>query len=316
MSFLSGRSADNALQKAFYTPDSPVAFSSQSALIKKFKNKIRAPYIINWLAKQPIYSLTRVRKERFPRNKAIAHDVGFVHADLSPHSKAIAKANKNCHQLLVICDTLTRKVDAVLVKNKTSEEMIKGMKTLLKRNKISILFTDRGTDFLSTAFENFLKSKNIKHFYARNKHKSFLAEMSIRRIRERINKYLSHKRTKSFYSLLPAIVEGLNKQYNRNLKFAPSDITTPEAKKQAFENLYLHYLKKSSIVPKLEIGDKVRIAVHNSDFSKNYSRENFSQEIFVISKVFPRKIPVYSVKDLAGEEIIGTWYIQELVKVE
>jgi hypothetical protein len=316
MTCLSDRQAHIALQKAYYSPNSSAAFSSRNALFTKFKGKIKSQVIVNWLAKQSIYSLSRAKREKFSRNKAIAHDIGFVHADLSPHSKTIAAANKKCHQLLVICDTLSRKIDAVLVKNKTPNEMIKGMSTLLKRNKITILYTDRGSDFCSSAFEHFLASKNIKHFYARNKHKSFLAEMSIRRIRERINKYMSHKNTNSFYSILPDLVHGLNNQYNRNLKFAPSEVTTPATKKQAFENLYFKYLKKQSITPRLKIGDKVRIAVFNSDFSKNYSRDNFSKEIFVISKVFPRKIPVYSVKDQRGEEIIGTWYIQELVKVE
>lgn len=312
---LSERRSVIALKKAFYSPNSPVAFASLSALIRQFKNKIDPNFIQKWIEQQPLYSLNRHRKNKFIRRKAFAQDIGFFHADLSPHSRSIAQANKNCNQLLVICDTLSRKLDAVLIPNKNSDSMIKGMKQLLKRNKITILYTDRGLEFKSAAFEQFLLSNNIKHFYARNTHKAFLAELAIRRIRERIHKYIQHTRNKSFYSVLPALVDGLNSQYNRNLKFAANQVTNPTVKKQVFQNLYFNYIKKPRILPKLSVGDKVRIAVKNTDFSKNYSRHNFSKEVFTVSKVFPTKIPVYGIKDLKNIDIIGTWYSQELVKI-
>lgn len=135
MVLLSVRRARIELHNAYYTPSSGVAFSSESALIKHFKNKISSEFIKNWISEQSTYALHRKRDQRFPRLKAFAWEPGFYHSDLSPHSAALAKANKNCHQLLVICDTLTRRLDAVLIPNKDSRSMINGMKTLLKRNK-------------------------------------------------------------------------------------------------------------------------------------------------------------------------------------
>lgn len=315
MPFLSDRRARVELNKAYYNPSSSVAYSSPSSLIKKFKNQISKEFITSWISEQPTYALHRKRNQKFPTLKAFAFDVGFYHCDLSPHSALLAKANKGCHQLLVICDTLTRKLDAILIKNKESRSMIDGMKKLMKRNKIRILFTDRGTEMISKPFATFLKNNNIDHFLARNKHKSFLAEMSIRRLRTRINKYCLHNKTNSFYSALPSIVDGLNNQYNRNLKYAPAEITTKKIKQKVFKNLYLNYLQKPRKLGLLSVGDKVRIAIPNSNFEKNYSRINFSTEIFVIAKVLPKKLPVYKIKDLNGEDIAGSWYQQELIRI-
>jgi Integrase core domain len=315
MPFISERRARIELKSAYYSPASDVAFSSESALLKKFKNKISSEFIKNWISEQPTHALHRKRDKRFPRLKAFAYETGFYHSDLSPQSSALAKANKNCHQLLVICDTLTRRLDAVLIPNKDASSMINGMKILLKRNNVRIIYSDRGKEYVSKQFENFLKTQNIQHFLARNIHKAFLAEMSIRRLRTRINKYLEFKKTKSFYSQLPAIVDGLNRQYNRNLKFAPADITSKKLKRQVFENLYFDYLKKPRKLPTLKVGDKVRIAIPNTDFEKNYARINYSTEIFKISQVLPKKIPVFKIIDLDGKSIEGTWYAQELYKV-
>jgi hypothetical protein len=315
MGLYSERRARLELKNAYYSPESDVAFSSESALIKKFKTKISREFIKDWISEQPTHALHRKRDKKFPRLKAFAFETGFYHSDLSPHDNVIAKANNNCHQLLVICDTLTRRLDAILIPNKDATSMINGMKILLKRNKVRILYTDRGQEYVSKQFEIFLKSRNIQHFLARNIHKAFLAEMSIRRLRTRINKYLEFKKTNSFYKQLPAIVDGLNRQYNRNLKFAAADITSKKVKRQVFENLYFDYLKKPRKLPTLKVGDKVRIAIPNTNFEKNYARINYSREIFKIAQVLPKKIPVYKINDLEGKGIEGTWYDQELYKV-
>jgi hypothetical protein len=315
MGLYSERRARLELKSAYYSPESDVAFSSESALIKKFKTKISREFIKDWISEQPTHALHRKRDKKFPRLKAFAFETGFYHSDLSPHGNAIAKANKNCHQLLVICDTLTRRLDAILIPNKDATSMINGMKILLKRNKVRILYTDRGQEYVSKQFEIFLKSRNIQHFLARNIHKAFLAEMSIRRLRTRINKYLEFKKTNSFYKQLPDIVDGLNRQYNRNLRFAAADITSKKVKRQVFENLYFDYLKKPRKLPTLKVGDKVRIAIPNTNFEKNCARINYSREIFKIAQVLPKKIPVYKINDLEGKSIEGTWYEQELYKV-
>ena len=61
------------------------------------------------------------------------------------------------------------------------------------------------------------------------------------------------------------------------------------------------------------MGDHVRISKYKNIFAKVYT-PNWSEEIFVITKI---KNPVpwaYVINDLNGEEIIGTFYEKELQK--
>jgi len=59
--------------------------------------------------------------------------------------------------------------------------------------------------------------------------------------------------------------------------------------------------------------DKVRISRIKSVFEKGYL-PNWSEEVYTVDKV-QKTIPVtYKLKDFLGEEIVGTFYEQELQK--
>ena len=82
--------------------------------------------------------------------------------------------------------------------------------------------------------------------------------------------------------------------------------------------LYLYgdliYLKPGK--PAFTIGDKVRISKYKRQvFDKGYT-PNWTEEIFVINKVLPTKPVTYSIVDLTGEEIKGSFYKQELQRAK
>jgi hypothetical protein len=63
-----------------------------------------------------------------------------------------------------------------------------------------------------------------------------------------------------------------------------------------------------------QLNDKVRHSKFRSPFYKGY-KGNYSEEVFVVSRLIPRSPPVYRLKTLDGIEIEGTWYAGELIKV-
>ena len=65
--------------------------------------------------------------------------------------------------------------------------------------------------------------------------------------------------------------------------------------------------------PKFKVGDHVRISKYKSIFAKRYT-PNWSEEVFVISKIKKTVPQTYVINDLNGEEIIGTFYEKELQK--
>ena len=65
--------------------------------------------------------------------------------------------------------------------------------------------------------------------------------------------------------------------------------------------------------PKFKVVDHVRISKYKNIFAKGYT-PNWSEEVFVIKKVKNTVPSTYVIKDLNGEEIIGTIYEKELQK--
>ena len=62
---------------------------------------------------------------------------------------------------------------------------------------------------------------------------------------------------------------------------------------------------------RFSVGDRVRIS--KLKFTKGYT-PNWSKEIFVVNKIKNTVPWTYELKDLNGEDIIGTFYDRELQK--
>ena len=65
--------------------------------------------------------------------------------------------------------------------------------------------------------------------------------------------------------------------------------------------------------PKFKVGDHVKISKYKNISAKGYT-PNWSEEVFVVSKIKNTVSWTYVINDLNGEEIIGTFYEKELQK--
>ena len=80
------------------------------------------------------------------------------------------------------------------------------------------------------------------------------------------------------------------------------------------DNTYIAFGKEvNDKGPKFKVSDHVRISEYKNIFGKGYT-PNWSEEVFVIKKVKNTVPWTYVIKDLNGEEIIGTFYEKELQK--
>ena len=104
---------------------------------------------------------------------------------------------------------------------------------------------------------------------------------------------------------LDVIVGEYNNTYHRTIKMKPVDVK---------DNTYIDFKKEvNNKDPKFKFGDHVRISKYKNSFAKGYT-PNWSEEVFVIKK-FKNTVPLtYVINDLNGEEIIGTFYEEELQK--
>ena len=65
--------------------------------------------------------------------------------------------------------------------------------------------------------------------------------------------------------------------------------------------------------PKFKVGYRVRISKYKNIFAKGYT-PNWSEEVFVVSKIKNTVPWTYVINDLNGEKIIGIFYEKELQK--
>ena len=67
--------------------------------------------------------------------------------------------------------------------------------------------------------------------------------------------------------------------------------------------------------PRLKVGDHVRISKARKAFHRGYTA-SWSMEIYIVDAVEKTTPPVYRIKDLNHEDILGTFYQQELQLVD
>ena len=80
------------------------------------------------------------------------------------------------------------------------------------------------------------------------------------------------------------------------------------------DNTYVDFKKEANDKdPKFKVGDHVRSSKYKNVFAKGYTR-NWSEEVFVVSKIKNTVPWTYVTNDLNGWEIIGTFYEKELPK--
>jgi hypothetical protein len=76
-------------------------------------------------------------------------------------------------------------------------------------------------------------------------------------------------------------------------------------------NSYLPEKNKSKQL--FNVGDIVRIEAYKDKFTKG-RKLNWTKELFVVDKVLRTNPITYNIKDLNGEEIIGSFYNQQLLR--
>ena len=104
---------------------------------------------------------------------------------------------------------------------------------------------------------------------------------------------------------LDDIVDKYNNTIYSTIKLKPADVKS---------NTYINSSKEiNDANPKFIIGDIARISKYKNIFVKDYV-PNWSEEVFVITKVKNTVPWTYIISDLKGKEIVGTFYEKELQK--
>ena len=105
--------------------------------------------------------------------------------------------------------------------------------------------------------------------------------------------------------MLVDILNKYNNTVHRTTKVKPIDVMA-----DSYAEYNEDFNKKD---PKFKVGDHVRISKYKNIFAEGYA-PNWSEEVFVVSKIKNTAPWTDVVNDLNGEEITGSFYEKELQK--
>ena len=138
-----------------------------------------------------------------------------------------------------------------------------------------------------------------------NEGKSVVAQRFIRTLKNKLYKDMTSTGKNVYYYVLDDVVNKYNTKHS-TIKMKPIDV------KDNNKRVYIdEHNEKDS---RFKVGDRVRMSKFKNIFAKGYT-PNWSTEIFIVDKINDTVLYTYNLKDLNGEEIIGSFYDRELQKV-
>lgn len=308
---------EDILKNLYYNINSSACYSGVERLLSEARKQnpnLGRDVVEEFLTKQRTYTLYRDVKRKGPKLKTIPCFLNTDwQADLAILNR-LAKENDGNVYLLVCIDVLSRMIYVEPVKTKSPKHVINAFDRIFERTNLIPwrIATDKGTEFVSRPMKEYWKSKNIQNITPENPilHAT-MAERAIRTIKDRLYKMISETNNIRWVDRIQKLVNAINHSINKTTGMRPSDVNYDNAK-ELYDRLYGRYLHNQVIKKtKFKVGDTVRIEKHKVMFTKGDTK--FTDEIFRIDQVYPKRIPiVYRLKDLKGEVISGIFYQNEL----
>ena len=289
---------------------------------KEGKFKISHSQIKRWIQKQESYSRNKGAKRNFQRGRVIVAGIDDqFDADLASLS-FYSDDNDGYKYLLVVIDIFSRYGWVEPLKDKTAVEIVNAFDKILSEGRIpQRLRTDAAKDFTSERFQNYVKSKNITHFVTHSEKQANYVERFIKTLKSKIYRYMIEKNTPRYIDVLPEIVESYNRTWHSGIRSEPINVTKKNENQLWWQmywprDPYDPTKKKKKVKYLFNVGDRVRTTYIRRPFQREYD-SRWTGEIFKISRRFIRQgQPIYRVVDWYDRELKGTFYENELQKVE
>ena len=307
------------LSKLYYDPGSVAGYGGVNRLVREAEKRgIKPAKTRRWLKSQLTYTLHRPAVRRFRTSRVVVQNIDDQwQADLVD-MQFCWRQNDGFRYLVTVIDVLSKYAWVVPLKDKTGDSLIAAFDHIFKTSgrKPQRLQTDAGIEFLNRKFQAFLRRQGVHHFVTYNQTKAQIAERFNRTLKEKMWRYFQHVQKWRYIDVLPKLVWSYNHSVHRSIKMRPADVTW-ENMQQVWHTLYDGMMgERHQTVPAFQVGDEVRITKAKGTFQKGYE-QNWTEEVFKVARVNTvRSPPVYSLVEEDGTPIKGTFYAQELQKVE
>ena len=174
---------------------------------------------------------------------------------------------------------------------------------------------DRGSELICKQFKTFLKDNDIKHYLSYSLRKCPVIERFNLTFQRLLYKIMAKNNSRQWIKFIDQAMKIYLNRKHRTIGMSPLEAEKEKNQTSLRKLYYEKYMKfdKKKKKNKFKVGDSVRIWKARGTFHLGYM-EDFSIEHFTIVEVLTNlPVPRYKLKDYNGEEIIGSFFEDELV---
>ena len=309
------------VKSIYFNPSHPASFGGSEKLYKAVQQEERFDLSRNqlkkWLHKQEPYSLQKPIRYKFQRTPIVVAGIDDQWSADLMDMKKFSKDNNGFSYVLVVVDTFSKYMWVRPLKDKQGTTVSKAFQDIFKGDrKPKRIRTDKGQEFRAKTVASLMNSLGIRQMFAQNEKKAAVSERAIKTIKSKIFRYMTYKNSFKYINNLQEFADSYNKSTHRTIDMAPKTVNKTNEEDIRL-NMYFSQKHNYSNTPfKYKPNDKVRITYLRNPFSREYD-QRWSGEIFTIAKRFRRNgVPIYRLKDYVGDDITGSFYQQEIQKID
>ena len=184
--------------------------------------------------------LHKPNTRNFRKRRVISKGINKIWAADLVEIQKFSKWNKGIKYLLMVIDVFSKYGWIKPLKDKKTESVSSAFDTIFKKSKRkpTMLWTDKGSEFMSKHFKDFLKTHYIKLYHTENEEKSSIVERWNKTVKNRMWRMFSANNNTVYWDKLDKLVDDYNYTYHSSIKMTPTEASKQENEKKVFANLY------------------------------------------------------------------------------
>ena len=160
----------------------------------------------------------------FRKRRVISFGIDKIWAGDLVEIQKYSKWNKGIKYLLMVIDVFSKYGWIVPLKDKKTESVSLAFDTIFKKSKRKPdkLWTDKGSEFISKHFKEFLKKNKIKLYHTENEEKSSIVERWNKTMKNKMWKMFSANNNTVYWGKLDKLVDDYNNTYHSSIEMTPT----------------------------------------------------------------------------------------------
>ena len=174
--------------------------------------------------------------KNFRKRGVISYGIDKIWAADLVEIQKFSKWNHGIKYLLMVIDVFSKYGWIIPLKDKKTESVSSAFDKIFKKSKRkpTMLWTDKGSEFISKHFKELLKKNYIKLYHTENEEKSSIVERWNKTMKNRMWKMFSADNNTVYWDKLEELVDDYNNTKHSSINLTPIEASKKENEKKSF----------------------------------------------------------------------------------